>query len=84
MVFASWNTYVGHRFVYQILLMPCFMYHILTYTHLKHLRSRLIISFGIFDQQIYVFSHSANTPVVAHLKANTVIGHFLNKVLQIN
>lgn len=44
------------------------------HTHLKHLRSRLIVSFGILDQQIYIFGHGTNTPVVAQLKANTFIG----------
>lgn len=43
------------------------------HTHLKHLRSRLIVSFRILDQQIYIFSHGTDTPVVAQLKANTFI-----------
>lgn len=37
-------------------------------THLENLGSRLVVSFGIPDQQVYIFSHGTNTPVVSQLK----------------
>lgn len=52
-----------------------------TLTDLEHLWPRFIVGFGILDQQINVFSHGTDTPVVTQLKAKISHGHFVDKIL---
>lgn len=66
------GTRVALMYVCQTLLMTSsHVSYSQSHTHLKHLRSRLIVRFGILDQQIYIFSHGTDAPVVTQLEANT-------------